>query len=212
MPTSDYISVFVVDDDDRVRDGLELIIDGIPQMVCVGAFRDVETLIELPHLDTADVLLLDITLPGLSGIDAISEIRSRCRTISIIMLTVHDDENLIFKALCDGASGYLLKNTPPAQIIEAIREVHAGGAPMTASVARKVVQFFRQPQIADESLTERENEVLQHLIEGKTNRQIADDLFISGNTVAYHIKQIYEKLHVHSRAEAVAKVMRREGG
>lgn len=212
MTSSEYISVFVVDDDDRIRDGLELIIDGTPQMACVGAFRDVESLISLPHLDTADVLLLDITLPGLSGIEAISEVRKRCRSINIIMLTVHDDENLIFQALCEGASGYLLKNTPPAQIIEAIREVDAGGAPMTASVARKVVQFFRQPQIAEESLTERENEVLQHLIEGKTNRQIADDLFISGNTVAYHIKQIYEKLHVHSRAEVVAKVMRREGG
>lgn len=209
MADADYISVYVVEDDDRVRDGLELIIDGTPQMACTGTFSDAESVLGIDHLDAADVLLLDIGLPGRSGIEVIGEIRARCRTISIIMLTVHDDEDLIFKALCEGASGYLLKNTAPAQIIDAIREVHAGGAPMTASVARKVVHFFRQPKVADESLTERENEVLQHLVDGKTNRQIAEDLFISENTVAYHIKQIYEKLHVHSRAEVVARAMRR---
>lgn len=211
MALSEYISVFVVEDDDRIRNGLELIIDGTPQMSCTGTFPDAESLLSCESIDAADVVLLDIGLPGLSGIDAIRLVRSKSKSANVIMLTVHDDEDLIFSALCEGAAGYLLKNTPPSQILEAIREVHAGGAPMTASVARKVVHFFRQPDIAEESLTERENEVLQHLVDGKTNRQIAKDLFISPNTVAYHIKQIYEKLHVHTRAEAVAKVMRKAG-
>lgn len=210
MTLPEYISVFVVEDDDSVRDALELLIDGTPRMTCTGTFADAESLLSAGSLATADVILLDIGLPGLSGLDAIRAIRAIDRSTNVIMLTVHDDEDRIFSALCEGASGYLLKNTPPAQILDAIREVHTGGAPMTASVARKVVHFFRQRQITDESLTERENEVLQHLMAGKTNRQIADELFISENTVAYHIKQIYEKLHVHSRAEAVAKAMRRD--
>lgn len=209
MATSDHISVFVVEDDDRVRNGLELIIDGTPRMTCAGTFPDAETLLASDGLGIADVVLLDVGLPGMSGVEAIQALRSKNRTASVIMLTVHDDEDVIFNALCEGAAGYLLKNTPPGQILDAIREVYGGGAPMTASVARKVVQFFRRPEIAEESLTERENEVLQHLVEGKTNRQIAEDLFISENTVAYHIKQIYDKLHVHSRAEAVAKAMSR---
>ena len=124
------------------------------------------------------------------------------------MLTVYADEGQVFQALCAGATGYLLKNTPPTEIVEAIQDIHDGGAPMTASIARKVVTLFREPDDND-ALTERENEVLDQIIEGKTNRQIAEELFISVNTVAYHVKQIYEKLHVHSRAEAVAKAMRR---
>lgn len=212
MPQSEYISVCVVDDDDRIRAGLELIIDDTPLMCCAGAFADAEALLSSKILTSADVVLLDIGLPGMSGIDAIPTIRKKSRTLNIIMLTVHEENDLIFNALCEGASGYLLKNTPPAQIIDAIREVRAGGAPMTASVARKVVHFFRQPEISYDSLTERENEVLQHLVDGETNRQIAEKLFISENTVAYHIKQIYEKLHVHSRTEAVTKAMRRGHG
>lgn len=209
MARSDYISVFVVDDDEKIRNGLEMIIDGTPLMVCAGTFADAEELLGSPSIGRADVVLLDIGLPGISGVDAIQPIRGANALSNILMLTVHDDDDLIFSALCEGASGYLLKNTPPAQILDAIREVHEGGAPMTASVARKVVRYFRQPTVVDESLTERENEVLQHIVAGKTNRQIAEDLFISENTVAYHIKQIYERLHVHSRAEVVAKTMKR---
>lgn len=201
----------MVEDDEAVRRALELIIDGTPQMACTGTFSDAESLLDSADLKRADVVLLDIGLPGLSGVEAISSIRAASRSTNIIMLTIHDDDDMIFNALCEGASGYLLKNTPPAQILDAIREVDEGGAPMTASVARRVVGFFRRPKISEDGLTQRENEVLQYLMEGKTNRQIAGELFISENTVAYHIKQIYEKLHVHSRAEAVATAMRREG-
>lgn len=207
MTKKPYISVVIVDDDEVVRNALQLILDGTPGMACVDTFSEVESFLE-SELRRVDVILLDIGLPGMSGIEAIKPIQSRWSRAEILMLTVYADEDQVFQALCAGATGYLLKNTPPSEIVEAIREIHAGGAPMTASIARKVVRLFRQPDY-DEALTTRENEVLDQIIEGKTNRQIAEELFISENTVAFHVKQIYEKLHVHSRAEAVAKAMKR---
>ena len=209
MTSARDITVLVVEDDPRIRDALELIIDGTAGMMCARTFEDVESILNEKVGPQVDVVLLDISLPGQSGVDAIGSIRQRIPGADILMLTVHDEEDLVFEALCEGASGYLLKNTPPAQILDAIRDVHAGGAPMTASIARKVVRFFREPSVKQEALSERENEVLAHLVDGKTNRQIAEALFISKNTVAYHLKQIYEKLHVHSRTEAVAKAMQK---
>lgn len=208
MRKTELISIVIVEDDTRIRDALSLIIDGTPGMVCVGAYGAVEALMEADPSCTIDLFLLDVGLPGLAGIDAIGPIRTRWPGADVLMLTVFDDAERVFRALQEGASGYLLKSTPPAQIMEAIREVYDGGAPMTPSVARKVVSFFRRPKGEQPVLSTREREVLDGLIEGKTNRQIAEVLFISPNTVAYHLKQIYEKLHVHSRAEAVAKVMR----
>lgn len=207
MAMKPYISVVVVDDDDVVRNALEVILDGTPGMACTATYRAAEPLLDA-EMKHADVVLLDIGLPGLSGIEAIPPLRSKWPQAEVLMLTVYADEDRVFQALCAGATGYLLKNTPPTEIVEAIREVDAGGAPMTASIARKVVHLFRQPE-HDEALTTRESEVLDLIIEGKTNRQIAEALFISDNTVAFHVKQIYEKLHVHSRAEAVAKALRR---
>jgi DNA-binding NarL/FixJ family response regulator len=201
-----HIAVVIVEDDDVVRDALEVIIEDTAGMACVGGFAQVEPFIE-SDLRRVDVILLDIGLPGMSGLDAIKPIRGGWPAAEILMLTVYADERQVFQALCAGATGYLLKNTPPTDIVDAIRDIHDGGAPMTASIARKVVSLFREPDDND-PLTEREDEVLDHIIQGKTNRQIAEDLFISVNTVAYHVKQIYEKLHVHSRAEAVAKAMR----
>jgi DNA-binding NarL/FixJ family response regulator len=208
MVTNDsQIAVVIVDDDDVVRDALHLIINGTAGMACVRAYEQVEPLLEA-DLGRIDVILLDIGLPGMSGIEAIKPINERWPRAEILMLTVYADEGQVFQALCAGATGYLLKNTPPTEIVDAVRDIHAGGAPMTATIARKVVNLFREPD-QDEALTDRENEVLDQIIEGKTNRQIAEELFISVNTVAFHVKQIYEKLHVHSRAEAVAKAMRR---
>lgn len=209
MRSNNDIAVVIVEDRESIRNALELIIDGTPGMICAGTFSDAESLLSTREYAQVDVVLLDIGLPGQSGVDAIGPIRTHWPTTSICMLTVHDDDDLIFDALCRGATGYLLKNTPPAQILDGIREMQAGGAPMTASVARKVVHFFRRPVVAEKALTPRENEVLQHVVDGKTNRQIAQALFVSENTIAYHIKQIYEKLHVHSRAEVVAKTMKR---
>ena len=209
MPPSPHILVAIVEDEARTRNALELIIDGTPGMTCARTFEDVESLLAAEVGPDIDVVLLDIGLPGQSGLEAIEPIRTRWPRADVLMLTVFDDEDQVFEALCRGASGYLLKNTPPTEILNSISEVQAGGAPMTASIARKVVRFFRKTSVKEEALTDREHEVLQHLVDGKTNRQIAGALFISENTVAYHLKQIYEKLHVHSRAEAVAKAMRR---
>ena len=209
MSPSSHILVAIVEDEARTRNALELIIDGTPGMTCAQAFEDAESLLEADVGPDIDVVLLDIGLPGRSGLEAIEPICARWPRTDVLMLTVFDDEDQVFDALCRGASGYLLKNTPPAELLDSIREVKAGGAPMTASIARKVVRFFQRTSVKEETLTDREREVLQHLVDGKTNRQIAEALFISENTVAYHLKQIYEKLHVHSRAEAVAKAMRR---
>jgi DNA-binding NarL/FixJ family response regulator len=143
----------------------------------------------------------------MSGLAALGPLRARWPAAEFLMLTVHDDPDRVFAALKAGASGYLVKTTPPAEVLEAIRELHAGGAPMSASVARKVVAAFRAPDPASEGLSRREREVLDHLVDGKTVRQIADALFVSPTTVAFHVRQIYGKLHVHSRAEAVARVL-----
>jgi len=202
------IRVAIVEDQDKIRSALEMIIDGTPGMLCVGAFESAEAFLE-SDLQGIDVVLLDIGLPGMSGTEAIAPIRNRWPRADLLMLTVYQDEERVFKAICAGAVGYLLKTTPPAQIVDAVREVNEGGAPMSPSIARKVVGLMRQPAAAAETLSDRENEVLNRIVEGKTNKQIADELMVSTNTVAFHLKQIYKKLHVHSRAEVVAKVMQR---
>ena len=209
MPPAPHILVAIVEDEARTRHALELLIDGTAGMTCAQAFESAEALLETDVGPDLDVVLLDIGLPGRSGLEAIEPVRARWPRADVLMLTVFDDEDQVFEALCRGASGYLLKNTPPAELLGAIGEVQAGGAPMTASIARKVVRFFQRTSAKEEALTDREREVLGHLVEGKTNRQIGEALFISENTVAYHLKQVYEKLHVHSRTEAVAKAMRR---
>ena len=206
--TDPIITVAIVEDDAALRDPLALIVDGSSGLVCAGAFEDAESLLA-SSLEALDVILLDLGLPGMSGAEALGPIRARWPRADVLVLTVYRDEEHVFEALCAGASGYLVKNTPPAQLIEAIQELYEGGAPMSASIARQVVQFFRRPEYQDDALTEREQEVLQILMEGKTNRQIAEELFISENTVAFHLKQIYDKLHVHSRTEAVAKALKR---
>lgn len=203
------INVLVIEDLTPIRQALHLLLDGSPGYACVGAYGDVESLLADATVPTPDVVLLDIGLPGLSGIQALEPLRKRWSRTEFLMLTVNEDAAQVFEALCAGATGYLLKSTPPAMLLDAIRDVHAGGAPMAASIARKVVHAFRKPTLAADALTAREQDVLDRLIEGKSNRQIAEELFISLNTVATHIKQIYQKLHVRSRTEAVARATRR---
>jgi DNA-binding NarL/FixJ family response regulator len=159
-----------------------------------------------------DVVLLDVGLPGMSGLQALAPLRGRWPQAEVLMLTVHDDPDRVFEALQSGASGYLVKATPPAEVLEAIRELHGGGAPMTASVARKVVEALRRPAAPDDGLSPREQDVLDLLVEGRTGRQVAEALCISPTTVAFHIRQIYEKLHVHTRGAAVAHALGRRGG
>jgi DNA-binding NarL/FixJ family response regulator len=201
----DEIRVAVVEDDAEIRKLLTLLIDASPGFYCKHSFDDCETAVsELPALDH-DVILMDIILPKISGIDGVKQLKEKMPNTDFIMLTVQEDDNSIFDSLCAGASGYLLKDTPPAELLESIKDVMNGGSPMTPSIARKVINSFKKAE--DSPLSKRETEILELLCDGKNYKTIADELFVSGNTVRAHIKNIYRKLHVNSRAEAVKKAI-----
>lgn len=206
----DPLRVLVVEDQLGLRDALVLLLDTSPGFVCAGQAGSTEEALRLAKDLAPDLVLLDIHLPGRSGVEALPDLHARWPDAEIVMLTVFEDDRHVFDALCAGASGYLLKSTPPRQLLDQIAEVSRGGSAMSPTIARKVVQQFRQPAAGTEivALTDREKEVLDGLVAGKTTRQIADALFISPNTVAYHIKQLYAKLQVHSRAAAVSWAFR----
>lgn len=206
---SEPIRVFIIEDLDPIREAYEVLLSWTPGFACVGVAASAEAALEAGVDRLPDVCLLDIGLPGMSGLEALARLREQWPAAEFLVLTVFDDPDRVFEALKAGASGYLVKTTPPADVLDAIRELHAGGAPMSASIARKVVGAFRRPDPASEGLTPREREVLDHLVAGETVRQIAEALFVSPTTVAFHVRQIYEKLHVHSRAEAVARALGR---
>jgi DNA-binding NarL/FixJ family response regulator len=199
------IRVAVVEDDAEIRQLLTMLIDASPGFSCKHSFNDCETAVgELPALDN-DVILMDIILPKMSGIEGVKLLKEKIPNTDFIMLTVQEDDNSIFDSLCAGASGYLLKDTPPAELLGSIKEVINGGSPMTPSIARRVINSFKKSE--ESPLTKRETEILELLCDGKNYKIIADELFVSGNTVRAHIKNIYRKLHVNSRAEAVKKAI-----
>jgi DNA-binding NarL/FixJ family response regulator len=206
------ITVAIVEDDAKLRETLVRYLKAQPGLRCVADFPNAEAaLAGLPQTRPA-VVLLDINLPGMSGIESIPLLKQAMPGVKIIMLTVFEEGDQVFKALSAGAFGYLVKSTRPPKIIEAIREVHAGGSPMSGNIARKVVQSFQSQAAATaetDALSAREMEVLQALSKGHTYKQIAADLNISLGTVRTYIQRIYEKLHVHSHAEAVMKFARR---
>ena len=205
------IRVAIIEDNREFRESLYQLIRGTPGYACVGAWSDVEWALQRMEREPPDVVLLDIGLPGMSGIEGVAHIRRCFPTTEVIMLTVYDDDDAVLAALCAGASGYLLKDATPVRILEAIREVHEGGAPMTPRIARKVLHLFRQvppPSTADYRLTAREQEVLRALVDGKSYKQIALQMGITVETVRTHIKNIYHKLQVHSKSQAVAKALR----
>ncbi len=207
------IDVVVVEDNDTIREGLRVLIDGTEGYSCVAAYPKCESMIKNIKKLNPSVLLMDIGLPGMSGIEGIKEVKALLPDLTILVLTVYEENELIFDALCAGASGYLVKKTPPSKLIEAIREASEGGAPMSSHIARKVIELFHKKNISDtksdlESLTSREKEILGKLVEGNSFKAIADSLFISIETVRFHFKNIYKKLHVHSQSEAVVKVMK----
>ncbi len=200
------IKVAIVEDDPEIRTNLSLIINGADELTCDYQYGSAEDFLEALGKEMPDVVLMDIQLPKMDGIEAVRQFKSRFRHIEVLMLTVHQNDKLVFDSLCAGASGYLVKNTPPARIIDAIQEALRGGAPMSTQVARMVVQSFRKNQ--ENTLTERERDVLQQLCQGKSYKSIGDALFISQDTVRSHIKSIYKKLEVNSKSEAVAKALR----
>jgi DNA-binding NarL/FixJ family response regulator len=209
--TTSPIRVVIVEDMREVREGLAALVNGTPGFRCAGSHRTMEEALARVGSDHTDVILTDIGLPGMSGIEGIRFLRERLPEVPILALTVYDNDDKVFDALCSGASGYLLKNTPPARLLDSIREVVDGGAPMSPEVARRVIRLFREyrpPDHAEYHLTPQEAELLKLLVEGHHKKTAAREMGISVNTVSFHLKNIYSKLQVHSKTEAVAKALR----
>ncbi|MBI9072394.1 MAG: response regulator transcription factor [Melioribacteraceae bacterium] len=208
------INVVIVEDNNTIRNGLAALINGTNEYNCVSSYCDCESFLAEINKFRIDVVLMDIGLPGISGIEGVKEAKKIVPDLNVLMLTVYEERNVIFEALCAGATGYLVKNTPPARLLEAIKDAHDGGAPMSSHIARKVITVFQNnPEAKNDSLphnlSDRELDVLNLLAEGNNYREIADKLFISIDTVRHHIRNIYKKLHVHSQSEAVAKAIKK---
>ncbi len=210
MTAQPPIKVSIVEDDGGVRQCLSGLLNMTAGFRCISDFSNVETALKnLPH-EWPNVLLMDINLPKMSGIECVSKLKAMRPQLQVIMLTVYVESEKIFQSLMAGASGYLIKQTPPAEIINAIMEMHRGGSPMSSQIARKVVQYIQQleqPRAETASLSKREHEILAYLAKGFQYKEIADKLSISIETVHVHVRHIYEKLHVRSRTEAVVKFL-----
>ncbi len=208
---ADEIKVAIIEDHKPTRDGLSMLINGSPGFRVVGKLCSVEEMLAKLDWNRPDVVLMDIGLPGLSGIEGTRRLAERSDNPKVLMLTVNADDERVFEAICAGACGYLLKDTPPSKLLEAIEEVIRGGVPMSSDIARKVVTMFREvmgTKTKQYDLSCRELEVLTHLSRGYSYQTTARRLFLSTNTVRFHVRNIYEKLHVHSKSEAVLKAFR----
>jgi DNA-binding NarL/FixJ family response regulator len=204
------ISVSIVEDSDQVRGTLARLINRAEGFTCLSQYGSAEAGLEALPREKPNVVLMDINLPGMNGVECVRRLKQVAPEIQVVMLTVYEDTENIFNALAAGASGYLLKRTSTAELLAAIRDVHRGGSPMTTHIARKVVQSFQRPTAAPqqtESLSPREQEVLDHLAQGFLYKEIADKLGVSYETVHTYIRRIYEKLQVRTRTEAVAKFL-----
>jgi len=205
------LAVGIVEDDRGTREGLAALIGGTPDFRCVGTYGSVEDAMKRMADAVPDVLLLDIHLPGLTGSEGVRLLREKYPTTQVLMLTVFADEERVFESLCNGACGYLLKKTPPARLLEALVEAHRGGSPMSPEIARKVVvalQATRHLKRPDQTLTPHEARIVKMLADGDSYQEVGDRLGITVNTVRNHIRRIYEKLHVHTKSEAVSKALR----
>ena len=206
------IRVVIFEDNRSLREGLTAMIGGTPGFECVGAFPNCNNLLKNVTHAKPDVILMDIEMPGINGIEAVSLIKEEFPEMKILMETIFDDDEKIFTSICAGAEGYILKHTPPAEIIEAIKEIHEGGSPMTPSIANRVLKMVKdKPVFSDKEsfdLSTREKEILFCLVKGMSYKMVADTCFISIETVNVHIKNIYRKLQVHSKSEAVAKAIK----
>ena len=206
------IRVIIFEDNRNLREGLFNLLESANGFICAGAFAHCERVIENIEETQPDVILMDIELPVVSGIEAVKQIREKYPDIKILMETIFEEDEKIFQSICNGAQGYILKNTPPEGILNAIREIYEGGAPMTPIIASKVLRLFKKnlSDLTDESyrLSSREKEILKCLVEGMSYKMIAETCFISPDTVNGHIKNIYKKLQVHSKSEAVVKAIK----
>jgi len=205
------IRVAIVEDLEKTREGLAALIGGSRGFRVTGAFGSMEEAIRRLPEKAPDVLLADIGLPGMSGVEGVRKLKTTLPDLQILMLTVYGDNEHIFEAICAGACGYLLKDTPPTKLLEAIRELHAGGAPMSPEVARKIVTMFQKvtpPRNKEHRFSPRELEVLDLLVEGHSYKTAAHALSVSIDTVRFHVRNIYQKLHVHSKSEAVIAALR----
>jgi DNA-binding NarL/FixJ family response regulator len=213
------ITVAIVEDDAGIRRSLEWLLKSTPEFTCVAACQNTEEALRLLPKAAPQVILMDINLPDRSGIECTARIKELLPSVQVVMITVYGDTEKVFNALRAGANGYILKRTPPDKILQAIREVHAGGVPMSSEIARKVLGAFREPVATpeqtgtpgaaadDQNLSRREQEVLELLSQGCANKEIADKLSISIETVTWHLRHIYTKLHVRSRTQAALKFL-----
>jgi DNA-binding NarL/FixJ family response regulator len=202
------IRVALVEDDGAVRELLAALLDADPDIEVVGAWADCESALGPLLARPPDVVLMDIHLPGMSGIEGIKRLRAGAPDTDILVLTILEKDDIVFSALSAGASGYLVKNDDTRQLVAAIREAHRGGAPMSTQIARRVIRSFHAPPIGSSPLTPRETDVLAELCRGKSYKMIADALSISEETVRRHLKSIYRKLEVHSKSEAVIRALK----
>jgi len=205
------IRVSIVEDLAEIREGLTDLVRSDKELLMVGSFEDAESAADgLPGL-RADIVIMDINLPGMSGIDCIKTIKEKCPGTQFMMFTVYENDDKVLQAMQAGATGYLLKRTKPEQILDSIKELNQGGSPMSSNIARKLLNIFLHDKTVTkkEVLSDRENEVLQLLADGLLYKEIADRLYIGHGTVRQHLHNIYEKLHVHNRTEAVNKYFNR---
>ncbi len=209
-PQQRTIDVVLVEDRREIRESLALLIGGTEGFSCSGRYRSMEEALERLKSQRPDVVLCDIGLPGMDGIEGVRILKERHPDLLILMLTIYDDDDRIFDAMCAGATGYLLKKTPPARLLESLRDVVDGGAPMSPEVARRVIGLFREvrpPDRADYHLTPHETRLLKLLVQGHNYKTAAAELGVTTHTVSFHLRSIYDKLQVHSKSEAVAKVL-----
>lgn len=205
------IKVLLYEDNPQLREGLAMLINGTDGFEVMAAFKNCSNVVAEVQAFNPDVVLMDIDMPGVNGLEGLKHIREVNDEVKILMLTVFDDNKNIFQAISSGANGYILKKTPPARLLEYITEAQTGGAPMTASVATQVLKMFSNMNTSrgeDYNLSDREKQVLQFLVDGYSYKMIASEMFIAIDTVRSHIKKIYEKLHVNSKSEAVAKAFK----
>jgi DNA-binding NarL/FixJ family response regulator len=211
--TKPQMKVAIIEDQRKFREYLTALIDGSPGFHCAGSFRSMEEALDrlTAGAELPDVVLVDIGLPGMNGIEGIRILKERHPNLILLMHTVYDGDERIFDALCAGANGYLLKKTSPARLLESLREAVSGGAPMTPEVAHQVIRLFREvrpPERLGEQLTPHEVRLLEMLAEGHNYETAASELGVTTHTISFHLQRVYEKLHVHSKTEAVAKALR----